>query len=129
MYNVTLSSGEFTGEIPVKDGVNISAGGLFGLDANGYAVNIAATGVVKVVGRAENDADNTSGAAGDLTVVGRRAALHLDNSAATPLTGADFGKMVYAEDAQTVRGDQSDAEAEAGIFLGFDSAGLVIVKL
>ncbi len=127
MYNVTVSTGEFTGEIPVKAGESIQAGGLFGVDANGHAVNIAASGVAKVAGRAEHDADNTGGGDGDISVLARRAALHLDNSAAAPVTKAHFGSPVYAEDAQTVRFDQSDAEAIAGTFLGFDSAGLPIV--
>lgn len=128
-YNLATSSGEFTGEIPVKANVNIQAAGLFGIDATGHAVNIAATGVTKVLGRAEHNADNTGGADGELAVYARRCALHMDNSATAPLTAAHVGQPVYAEDPQTVRFDQSDAEAVAGEFLGFDSAGLCIVDV
>lgn len=127
MYNLSTSTGEFTGDIPVKAGANIEVGGLFGIDATGHAVNIAATGVVKVAGRAELNADNTGGADGAISLHARRGAMHMDNSEAGPVTHVHIGANVYAEDPQTVRFDQSDAEAVAGKFLGFDSAGLCIV--
>ena len=129
MFNIPLSSGEFTGAIPVKAGVNIEAGGLFAVDAAGHAINITTAAGSTVVGRADDSADNSAGANGDLSIAGRRGAMHLINSTATPLTDADFGQAVYAESPDTVRGDQAPAEPTAGIFLGFDSAGLCIVLI
>ena len=128
-YNLSLSSGEFTGNIPVKAGAVIEAGGLFAVDATGNAIPITSVAGSTVVGRAENDADNTDGVDGAVSVLGRRGAMHLTNSGVTPLTAADFGQQVYAESPDTVRGDQDVAEATAGTFLGFDAEGLCIVLL
>jgi hypothetical protein len=129
MYNLPMQSGEYTGLIPVKANTKIEAGGLFGVDSSGYAVNIAATGVAKVAGRAEQTADNTGGANGAISIQGRRGALLMQNSSSAALTSADFGTDVYAQNAETVRGDQDDAEAVAGTFLGFADDGSCIVLI
>lgn len=127
-YDLPYSSGTFTGEIPVKGGVNIDAGGLFAVTAAGIAVPVTHADAATLAGRAEADADNTGGADGDISISGRRETYAMENSAAAPVTAAHFGATVYAEAPDTVRFDQSVAdEPAAGKFLGFDPTGLLLV--
>lgn len=127
-YDLPYSSGSFTGNLSVKGGVNIEAGGLFAVTATGIAVPVDHADAVTLAGRAEADADNTGGADGDVIISARRETFHLENSGTAPVTAAHFGATVYAEAPDTVRFDQSAAtEPAAGTFLGFDPTGLLIV--
>lgn len=126
MYNLAQTSGEFTGNIPLKADAVIEGGGLFGVDANGLAVTDPTT-AVSIVGRAETDADNTDGSDGDVAIPARRGVFHMQNSEVAAVTQAHLGDNLYIETPDTVASAQADSEPVAGKFLGFDTEGRVMV--
>lgn len=91
-------------EFPVKGAARIYAGALVCIDtANGYATKGAASTTLKAVGVAQEPADNSAGADGDIRVKVRRGCFPFANSAAGDLiTRADIGADCYIVDDQTV---------------------------
>lgn len=85
---------------PVAASTTIYKGSMVCLDANGYAVPAADTsGYSNVVGVAREKVDNSTGSAGDKTVV---CELGVFKFAATSITQAMVGTTMYVEDDQTV---------------------------
>jgi len=81
----------------------IFSGALVARDANGYATPGApATGLLGI-GRAQAQADNSSGADGDVTLDVRKGVFRFTNSAGgDEIVAADIGSDCYIADDQTV---------------------------
>lgn len=106
--------------------VKVYAGAILMRNAAGYLVPATtATGLVGV-GRAEQQVDNTSGSAGDLTVNFRPGAFRYANSAGgDELTIADIGTACYAVDDQTVaKTSDTSSRSLAGILVDVDDLGV-----
>lgn len=97
--------------VPVAAGVQIFAGALVALDANGHAVPASATEGLVAAGRAEQHIDNRLGDAGDYTLRIHRGEFAWENSSTHPVTGADLLKDCYIEDDETVRAFDDAPEA------------------
>lgn len=93
-----LRSGEFR-LVPVAAATVIYAGAMVARDSSGNAVPAADTAGLVVLGRAEARADNSLGAAGDVSVTIREGVFAYAHSG---LTLANVGKPVFALDDQTV---------------------------
>ncbi|MCE5243699.1 MAG: hypothetical protein ABFD98_00945 [Syntrophobacteraceae bacterium] len=87
-------------EYKVAAATKIFAGSLVCLNAGGYAVPAADAANFKFVGVAREQADNSSGANGDLTVRVRRKGVF--RFAASGMALTDIGANVNASDDQTV---------------------------
>ncbi|MEQ5870240.1 hypothetical protein J4E08_10055 [Sagittula sp. NFXS13] len=104
----------------------IYAGAIAMLNADGDLVEgQAATGLVGV-GRANARADNTTGAAGDLTLDYEVGTFRYANSAgADEITTAAIGQPCYAVDDQTVAlTDGTGTRSPAGVIDGLDASGV-----
>lgn len=92
--------------LPVKAGERIYSGTIVGIDATGRAVSATATTAIRIVGRAEREADNTRGLDGDIklgietSVDGEAYAWMIDQT--NPVTMPMLGSLVYCLDNQTV---------------------------
>ena len=109
----------------VAAGAVIFAGALVAVNAAGYALPAADAAGLRVMGRAEEQVDNSAGADGAVTVTvleGR--VLSLKNSAVNAVTEADIGGLVYVEDDETVAGAGGTNSIIAGRCIGLDSAGV-----
>lgn len=81
----------------------IYAGAMVALNAAGNAVPVTTALNLKGVGRAERRADNSGGAAGDISVDVSAGIFRFANSAAADaITQADIGADCYGVDDQTV---------------------------
>lgn len=96
--------------VPIADNVHIFQGALVQANATGYATpagtaTTADTSAFTTLGRAYREYDNTiSGhTLGALTVEVEQGAFSWDNHASDPVTQAEVGKAVYADDDHTVR--------------------------
>lgn len=107
-------------ELPVKTAIHIYKGGLIAVDATGYCLPAADAANHVVIGHAIEEADNSSGASGDLRLVVNRDPIALDNSATNAVTNAYTGKVVYVEDDHTVSTSGGTNSVKAGICLGVD---------
>lgn len=123
-YAISLAPGRYAGNHPVAADTVIDSGGLVARDASGNAVNAGSTVTGNVIGRSENGADNTGGAAGDESVLVERGVFVLQLDATNPPTKAHILKPVYATAPDTVA---YTGTCRAGILLGFDPGGLPIV--
>ncbi len=113
---------------PVKAAASIFTGALVVLDSGWLAPGRAAT-TLKAVGVAENDADNTDGANGDVSVnVRRHGAFRFRNSASGDLIGrSHIGGNAYIVDDQTVAAtDGSSSRSVAGKIIDVDAEGVWI---
>lgn len=87
--------------LPVAAATLIELGNMVAVNAAGYLVPATDTTGLKIMGVASETADNTKGAAGDLTVcVLRNMSFLLENSG---LTRANVGANVYVADGVTVK--------------------------
>ncbi|WP_027185685.1 hypothetical protein, partial [Desulfovibrio inopinatus] len=105
---------------PVAADTVIYMGSMVAVNSSGYAVPAADAAGLTVVGVAFARADNTGGAAGDVSVIARRGVFGLALSAANAPTNADVGS-VYVEDDQTVSTDGGVNSIAAGNLVGVDS--------
>lgn len=120
-------------DYPVEANTNIYLGALFGLNAAGNAVPMSAATGLKVIGRAEKvvaghypgqNAINNPGAAGAISIVGRRGIFLFDNSSGHAITRAHVGGVAFAEDDHTVaNSDESATLSAAGRIVGIDISG------
>lgn len=108
-------------KIPVAAAKKIFAGTLVAVDASGNANPAANTAALRVVGRAEEDVDNSAGSAGDLSVRVKRGVFEVNNSATYAVTAADRGKNVLVEDDNTVANTASQ-NIKAGVALEISSS-------
>ncbi len=114
-------------EIAVAASTHIYQGALVGLDGAGRAIP-ASTSAKKIMGRAELEADNSSGTAGAINVRVRQGVFKVGNSATTDaLTAADVGAMCFVVDDQTVaRTDANGTRPVAGTVIQVDTTGVWI---
>jgi len=115
--------------VPVAAGAKIYAGALTVANATGYAAPGSAALNRTYLGRAEESADNTGGADGDITVPVRRGiAFHFKNAGADLVTQAEQGKDCYIFDDETVaKTDGTGSRSVAGKVLAVDSDGVWVL--
>ena len=111
--------------VAVAAAAKIYAGSLVMADG-GYAKPGAEAAGKVALGRAEEQADNSSGSAGDKRVTVRRGVFRWANSAGADAIGdADVGNDCYIADDQTVsKTSNSDARSKAGKVLGVEANGV-----
>lgn len=115
-------SGRWT--YPVAAATRIWQGALIVLDA-GYAKPGATAAGLIALGRAEETVDNTTGAAGALSVSAERGTFYFDNSSTDPVTQADVGKAVYIVDDETIaKTHAANTRSIAGILRAVDTHGV-----
>ena len=114
--------------LPLAASTKIYRGALVALNASGYCVAGTTVAAGRIVGRAEETIDNSSGAAGDKSVKVRRGVFKFVNSASTDaLTLADVDRLCYAVDDQTVARTSSMGSREvAGRVIRVDSDGVFV---
>jgi hypothetical protein len=123
--NTAMRDGQVV-SLPVAASERIFAGALVARDANGYATpGATATGLLGA-GRAEAQADNSSGSAGDLSVEVRKGVFKFENSTgADEITSADIGSDCYIVDDQSVAGtDGTGTRSVAGRVFDVESDGV-----
>ena len=112
--------------VPVAAGANIYAGALVVANASGFAApGTTATGLT-YLGRADEAADNTGGADGDITLQVRRGVpFQFKNDGSDPVTQASLGKACYITDDETVAATNgSNTRSAAGTVIGVDADGV-----
>lgn len=117
--------------LPMKASTKIFNGGLVGIDSSGNAMpaGLLAGGTVRVLGVADAEVDNSSGAAAARSVPIRRGAFVFKNSTAgDAITKAEVGSAVYVVDDQTVaKTNGTSTRALAGICIGLDDNGSDVI--
>jgi hypothetical protein len=88
--------------LPLAADTTIYAGTLVALDSSGNARPAADTDGLRVIGRAEADANNSGGAAGAVQVTTKRGVFRFNNSTTAAIDPDDRGKIAYVEDDNTV---------------------------
>lgn len=111
---------------PVAASTRIYAGALVCLNASGNAVPGSVSTTLKARGVAQEQVDNSSGAAGDKRVETRRGVFPFANSASTDeITRADIGNSAYIVDDQTVaKTHATNTRSVAGVIRDVDSDGV-----
>lgn len=109
--------------VPVAASTRIYQGALVGLDANGRAVAGTSNAAARIIGRAENEANNSSGSAGAINVTIRQGVYYFANSSSTDaIVAADVGRFCYVVDDQTVaRSSGNGARLRAGVVIAVSS--------
>lgn len=110
----------------VAASVNCFAGGLAVLDSSGDAKpGVTATGLI-AVGRFEQNIDNSTGSAGDVSVNVKGGTFRYANSsAADEITKAEIGRDCYIVDDQTVaKTDGTASRSVAGKIAFVDTLGV-----
>lgn len=97
--------------LPVAAAVQIFAGSLVAVNAEGHAVPAAATAGLKAAGRAQDYADNRNDAAGIQSIRVKRGVFKYKNSTTHPLTAANLYENCYIQDDETVRANDTDTGA------------------
>jgi len=111
--------------MPVAGGVKIYAGALVARDAGGLATPGATGTTLLGIGRAESEADNSSGADGQATVAVRKGVFRFDNDGADAVMRAHMGQDCYIVDDQTVAStDGIGTRSVAGKVFDVDSEGV-----
>lgn len=111
-------------EYPVAAATKIFAGGLVVLDSSGNAEPGSTATGKRVVGRAEETADNTAGDAGDMTVKVKSGVFPWGNSeGADEVTQADIGSTAFIVDDETVS-RLSSGKSAAGLIVDVDDDGV-----
>lgn len=118
--------------IGVKGSTKIYGGSMVAVDSSGRAVPASADTTLKVLGRCERQADNSSGADNAIPVTVRRGVFYY----ATPSSGVNQisvakGQLCYASDDQTVNATDGNGQyPAAGVVVAVDAAsGQVAVFL
>lgn len=110
---------------------HVYQGALVAINEAGTLVPASADNTLFIVGVAEEEKDNTLGAASALSTVPRRGCFPFTNSGTTDaLTTADIGRPCYVVDDTTVaRTNPLGARPVAGIVAGIDAGGGVLVEV
>ncbi len=109
--------------LPVAAATHLYAGALIAQDANGRAVAAEDEAALRVVGRAEEEINNSAGAAGDLNIQVRRGIFLYTNSAGDPVTQAYLNQVCYVED-DTIVAIDSTNKIVAGRVIAVDTEGV-----
>lgn len=114
-------------EYPVAAATKIYAGSMVGFNAGAaYATKAVTSTTLKGVKVAQELADNSAGAAGDINVKVRKGCFRFANSAAgDAITLADVGSDCYVVDDQTVaKTNGTGTRSVAGKVADVDAAGV-----
>ncbi|MFY4004724.1 MULTISPECIES: hypothetical protein [Achromobacter] len=113
-------------EPPVAAATRIYGGSIVCINTSGYAVPGSTSTTLKVAGVAEDRADNSGGAAGDIRVRLRKGPHCFANSVSADLiTLADIGSACYIVDDQTVaKTSGGDTRSVAGKVFDVDADGV-----
>jgi hypothetical protein len=110
---------------PVGAGVKIHAGSIVVLNATNFAVPATTAIGLRVRGMAEEMADNTNGADGDITVETHKGVYRFENDGS--ITRAHIGGKAYLVDDQTLAAtDGAGTRSEAGDIYDVDDDGVWI---
>lgn len=111
---------------PVAAATQMYAGSLACLDASGNLVPGSTATTLTARGCAQQNVDNSSGAAGDLTCRVKTGVYLFANSAAgDEITRAEVGDSCYIVDDQTVaKTDGTGTRSVAGEIINLDTAGV-----
>jgi hypothetical protein len=101
----------------------IQAGELVARNSAGNVVPAADTAGLRVIGRAEADANNASGSAGDVTVLIKRGVFRYDNGTAA-LTAAHVNRPCFIENSTKVQSAAGTNSIVAGLVIEVDSVGV-----
>jgi hypothetical protein len=121
---------------PVEANTKIYLGSMVALNAAGNAAPAATATGLKAIGRAEakhggtvgENADNTGGAAGAVSVVARRGVFLYANAGADAVAAGDVGKVCFVVDDNTVaKSNGTGTRSAAGRVAAIDPAGGVWV--
>jgi hypothetical protein len=118
-------------DLPVAASEHILAGTMVAADASGDLVMLTAanSSSVKVLGRAEQEKDNSSGIAGALSCRVRYGIFHYANKAGDELADSDRFSLCYAADNQTVSATDGGAtRGIAGVVIDVDSTGVWVLQ-
>ena len=89
--------------LPVAADTHIHQGVMVAINLSGYLVEASADPSLRVLGRSEEEVDNSGGSAGDLSCKVKRGIFGWTNSATTlAIADAHVGRTAYAVDNQTV---------------------------
>ncbi|MBU0665354.1 MAG: hypothetical protein KJ990_12535 [Proteobacteria bacterium] len=123
--NTPMKDGEVI-SVPVAANVKIYAGSLVAASATGLATPGAVATTLTYLGRAEEQADNTGGAASAINVLVKRGkAFKFKNYATDPVVQADLGKVCYIfDDEQVAHTDGTGARSAAGKVIGVEADGV-----
>lgn len=126
--NTPMKDGKLI-SVPLAAGVKIFAGSLVAANAAGLATPGATAATLTYLGRAEEQIDNTSGAASAKSVLVRKGeAFKFANLAADPVTQASMGKVCYIADDQTVALTNGGAtRSAAGTVIGVEADGVWVL--
>ena len=103
-------------DLPVKSGAHIYAGGMVCINpTNGYAYAAATVATYIFMGVAVEEADNTNGADGDITVKVRRKGVFLFD--ATLIAQTMVGTIMYVVDDCTFDNSTGAGTVECGILV------------
>lgn len=122
----TLNKGTVDSEYPVAAATKIYAGTIVCLNASGLSVPGSTSTTLKCVGVAQEQADNSAGAASDIRVKTRRGLFRFANSSAgDAITLADWGSDCYIVDDNTVaKTNGSSSRSVAGKVRDVDAYGV-----
>ncbi|WP_325438042.1 hypothetical protein [Pseudomonas nitroreducens] len=111
---------------PMAAAAKIFAGSLVCLDASGNAVPGSTSTTIKVRGVAQEQVDNTGGAAGAKRIETRRGVFQFANSTSTDqITRAEIGTQCYIVDDQTVaKTSATNTRSVAGVVRDVDDGGV-----
>lgn len=115
-----------TYSLGVAASTKIYAGSLVALNSSGYAVPASDTAGLRIRGRATEQVDNSSGAAGALSVLVDEGVFKF---AASGLTAADVGKTALVTDDQTISILDTTNNVKAGLIVAIESATEAWVKV
>jgi len=111
--------------IQVAGAVRIFAGSLVARDANGYARPGATATAMVGIGRAESQADNSSGSDGDMSIAVRKGVFRFENDGADTVTRSDIGQDCYMVDDKSVASnDGTGTRSVAGKVFDVDNDGV-----
>jgi hypothetical protein len=115
-------------ELPVAASTHIYQGTIVCLNLSGYLVPASADPSLTVVGVAQEEADNSAGAAGALECPVERGAFYLTNSSSTAaVSEADIDRIVYAADDLTVsRTNVAGTYPACGKVIGFEGSKPIV---
>ena len=121
-YDAPERQGQFV-YLPLAANLNIYAGAIVAIDANGNANPAQDVAGLTVIGRAEVEVDNLGGIAGAQSIQVKRGVFEWDNSTANPVPVTAIGSLVYAVDDHTVA-TTSTNHIVAGRVVFVDSNGV-----
>lgn len=110
--------------------VHIRQGVMVAINLSGYLVEASADPTLRVLGRSEEEVDNSGGSAGDLTCRVKRGIFGWTNSGTTlAIADAHVGRIAYAVDNQTVALRNPTGEYPvAGRVYDVDADGQVFIE-